>query len=446
MAKNIETFITREEGGDQALLVQVRRSNNADQERVEREFAALAHASQVCITHTMTFMRSRPLVTCYLGSGQVETIVEAVNENKANVVLINVQLSPSQQRNLEGHCGCRVLDRTELILDIFAQRAKSHEGKLQVELAQLMHLRSRLVRGWTHLERQKGGIGLRGPGETQLETDKRLLDVRIGSLKKSLEKVRVQRSQGRRARKRADVPLVTLVGYTNAGKSTLFNSLCDADVWESSQLFATLDPTLRQLKLPVVGQVVLADTVGFIRDLPHTLVAAFMSTLEEAKTADLLLHVIDVSAPDYLDTMDSVHTVLKAIGADQVPRLEVMNKIDRLEKMPAGFVGKGKTPQRIAVCASNHQGVAQLKSAMGDFLAVGQVRGLLTLPPEAGGLRALLYQMAVVVEETIAQDTGFFILKITITQQDLQRLSATSSFAKWLQPLSGYLTKEAWRC
>ncbi|MEG0880410.1 MAG: ribosome rescue GTPase HflX, partial [Janthinobacterium sp.] len=280
---------------------------------------------------TITAKRSSPDSAYFVGSGKADEIGDVVVNDGLEIVIFNHALSPAQQRNLEKRLNVRVLDRTSLILDIFAQRAKSHEGKLQVELAQLQHLATRLIRGWTHLERQGGGIGMRGPGETQLETDRRLLRVRLRQIKARLEKVRSQREQARRGRKRADIPSVSLVGYTNAGKSTLFNALTESEVYAADQLFATLDPTLRRLELDDVGPIVLADTVGFIRHLPHKLVEAFRATLEESSNSDLLLHVIDAHEPDRMEQIEQVMAVLGEIGAEGLPILEVYNKLDLLE-------------------------------------------------------------------------------------------------------------------
>lgn len=317
------------------------------------EFEQLALAAGAKVMAQIKAKRQAPDPKYFIGSGKVADIREQVAAHNATLVLFNHALSPAQERNLEKVVQCRVLDRTGLILDIFAQRARTFEGKLQVELARLEHLAARLKRGWTHLERQRGGIGLRGgPGETQLEIDQRLIRQRVTTIKKSLEKVHSQRQQSQRARKRAAMPVVTLIGYTNAGKSTLFNRLTRAQVYVADKLFATLDPTLRRFYIPEFGNVILADTVGFIRHLPHELVEAFRATLEETKDANLLLHVIDASDPEHLEKAKAVAEVLGQIGASTVPQLIVYNKIDLLPDATAHIdYDEQKMPYRVWVSA-----------------------------------------------------------------------------------------------
>jgi GTP-binding protein HflX len=317
----------RPDAGEKALVVHLAINQSFSEDDLA-EFIQLVISANVEPVVTVKGSRRAPDSKYFIGKGKLDEVKHILHETCADVVLFNHTLSPSQQRNLEKVLEVRVLDRTNLILDIFAQRAKSFEGKLQVELAQLQHLSTRLIKGWTHLERQKGGIGLRGPGETQLETDRRLIGQRIRQIKSRLLKVGRQREQGRRGRQRADVPTISLVGYTNAGKSTLFNALTNSSIYAADQLFATLDPTLRQVKHVDYGEFVLADTVGFIQDLPHELVAAFRSTLQETIEADLLLHVVDASSPNRQEQMREVNTVLKAIGADKIPQMMVYNKID----------------------------------------------------------------------------------------------------------------------
>ena len=371
----------RYEAGEQAILVHV---NFADEDSREdlAELELLVSSAGVNAVDVLTTSRGAPHPKYFVGSGKAEEIAAAVKAHEANVVIFNHALSPSQERNLEAICKCRVIDRTGLILDIFAQRARTHEGKLQVELAQLRHISTRLIRGWTHLERQKGGIGLRGPGETQLETDRRLLRGRIKTILRRLEKVAKQREQGRRSRKRAEIPTMSLVGYTNAGKSTLFNHITDADVYAADQLFATLDPTLRKLDLKEVGPVILADTVGFIRHLPHDLVAAFKATLQETQEADLLLHVVDYSANNYLETMDEVNTVLDEIDAGEIQQLIICNKIDQLEEVePKIDRDEDGMPIRVWLSAKTGQGTELLFEAINDCLAQSMVSYTLKIPP-----------------------------------------------------------------
>ena len=324
------SLFDRYDAGEQAILVHIWFSQDKETEDLQ-EFETLVSSSGVEALRVITGSRKAPHPKYFVGEGKAVEIAEAVKATGASVVIFDHALSPAQERNLERLCECRVIDRTGLITDIFAQRARTHEGKLQVELAQLRHLATRLVRGWTHLERQKGGIGLRGPGETQLETDRRLLRNRISQILSRLERVEKQRDQGRQARAKADIPTVSLVGYTNAGKSTLFNSVTSADVYAADQLFATTDPTLRRIDVSDVGEVVLADTVGFIRHLPHDTVAAFKATLQETRQAALLLHIIDAADVRMDENIEAVETVLEEIEADEIPMLQVMNKIDMLD-------------------------------------------------------------------------------------------------------------------
>ncbi|MCL5975057.1 MAG: GTPase HflX [Gammaproteobacteria bacterium] len=358
-----------EENAEQESVVLVHLDfNDRSFDETQQEFLELVNSTGANISAVVHGKRQRPDSKYFAGTGKVEEIAELVAANDAAVVIFNHELSPSQERNLEQRLKCRVLGRTGLILDIFARRARSHEGKLQVELAQLQHLSTRLVRGWTHLERQKGGIGLRGPGETQLETDRRLLGQRIKSLKKRLEKVRSQRDQGRRSRQRAGVPVVSLVGYTNVGKSTLFNRMTASDVYADDRLFATLDPTLRRFRIADTEPLILADTVGFIRQLPHDLVESFSSTLEETRDASLLLHVVDAAAVDRDELMKHVDEVLQQIGADELPQLIIYNKIDRLENVQPKLERdqQGKI-RRIWLSAHTGEGLDLLRLALQEY-------------------------------------------------------------------------------
>lgn len=389
-----------------------------------REFEELALSAGADPVAFIFGQRSAPDPKSFVGRGKLEEIQGAVEEHGAELVIFDHSLSPSQERNLERELRCRVLDRTGLILDIFAQRARTHEGKLQVELAQLRHMATRLVRGWTHLERQKGGIGLRGPGETQLETDRRLLRARIDSIEKKLEKVRRQREQGRRARSRAEVATVSLVGYTNAGKSTLFNRLTDADVYVRDQLFATLDPTMRRVELPSVGAMILADTVGFVSHLPHRLVQAFRATLEEAASATLLLHVVDASAENRLHLMEEVQNVLAEIDAGDLPQLVVYNKIDLLEDSEPRIERDDRgVPRAVWLSAASGAGCDLLIEAVAERLGEQMVSGLLVTRPQQSRLRAQLYEINAVQDEHF-RDNGDCELQLLLPRSDLQRLLA----------------------
>jgi len=364
----------------------------------------------------------KPVPATLVGKGKVAELVDAVCADDCDLVIVDRALSPVQERNLERELCCRVLDRTSVILDIFAQRARSHEGKLQVELAQLRHLATRLVRGWSHLERQKGGIGLRGPGETQLETDRRLVNDRIRLLQRRLDKVDRRRHQGRRGRQRSGVPSVALVGYTNAGKSTLFNRLTTAEVEVRDQLFATLDPTVRKLVHPILGRVLLSDTVGFVSDLPHELVAAFRSTLQETRDADLLLHVIDAIEPDRDRRVADVKAVLEVIGAGDRPTLLVYNKIDRgvgaagIRRDAAGRV------RSVHVSARTGAGLDALLHAITEKLDIERVRGWFSVPFAAAELRARLFDLGAVAGEKDADESGFR-LRLDLASSDAERLA-----------------------
>ncbi|CAJ0997273.1 ribosome rescue GTPase HflX [Sodalis praecaptivus] len=394
----------RYDAGEQAILVHIFFSQDKDMEDLQ-EFESLFSSAGVAALHVVTGSRKAPHPKYFVGEGKAQEIAEAVKTSSASVVLFDHALSPAQERNLERLCECRVIDRTGLILDIFAQRARTHEGKLQVELAQLRHLATRLVRGWTHLERQKGGIGLRGPGETQLETDRRLQRNRISQILSRLERVEKQREQGRRARARADVPTVSLVGYTNAGKSTLFNLMTEAGVYAADQLFATLDPTLRRINVGDVGDTVLADTVGFIRHLPHDLVAAFKATLQETRQATLLLHIVDAADTRINENIDAVDQVLAEIEANDIPTLLVMNKIDLLDDFaPRIDRDEENRPVRVWLSAHSGEGVALLMQALTERLAGEIARHELRLPPQAGRLRSRFYQLQAIEKEWVEED------------------------------------------
>ncbi|HEY8386453.1 MAG TPA: ribosome rescue GTPase HflX, partial [Porticoccaceae bacterium] len=400
-------FFDRPESGELAILVHMdlHSDNEPDDPREFEELVLSAGGDPVAF---ITGQRSSPNAKFFVGTGKLDELREAVERLGAEVVIFNHNLTPSQERNLEKELKCRVLDRTGLILDIFAQRARTYEGKLQVELAQLQHMSTRLVRGWTHLERQKGGIGLRGPGETQLETDRRLLRARIKSIQKRLEKVRSQRQQGRRSRTRAEIPTVSLVGYTNAGKSTLFNRLTDADVLAADQLFATLDPTMRRVDMPELGPIILADTVGFISHLPHKLVDAFSATLEEASSATLLLHIVDASSEERLRNMASVEEVLEEIGAADSPQLLVYNKIDLLEHTePHIDRDEHGVPVAVWVSSITGAGIELLLQAIRERVGLDRIHGQYHLAPRLARLRSRFYELGAVLDERNSDDGGY---------------------------------------
>ena len=411
----------RSRKGEHALLIQPHAGGPPDDGAAE-EFTDLARSAGASIAALLTARIDRPNPSTLIGSGKLEEIKAAAEATGADLVLVNFPLSPGQERNLEKYLERRVLDRTGLILDIFAQRARSHEGKLQVELAQLKHMATRLVRGWTHLERQRGGsIGLRGPGETQLETDRRLLQKRVEQLQKRLEKVEVQRTQMRRARVRSELPRVALVGYTNAGKSTLFNTLTGAEAYAADQLFATLDPTVRRIELPG-GGVVLADTVGFVRDLPHELVAAFRSTLSEAREADLLLHVIDAADPLREERITQVDEVLQAIGAGDIPQLLVFNKIDRIEGAVPRHDQPNEGHERVWISARDGAGLDVLKEALAQKLGLERIIGTVHLGERSARLRSRLHALGAVRGER-HDETGWH-LDLDMALADARRLAA----------------------
>lgn len=403
----------RPEAGERAIIVHVAFRHVLNSPDLA-EFLELVSSAGADALATLSSNRDRPDPRYFIGSGKAEELKQLVAAQEAEVVLVNHELSPAQERNLESLLECRVIDRTRLILDIFAQRARSFEGKLQVELAQLKHLSTRLIRGWTHLERQKGGIGLRGPGETQLESDRRIIGQRIKQINQRLLKVRAQRRQSARSRQRALLSTVSIVGYTNAGKSTLFNRLTGSEIYAADQLFATLDTTLRRFEVDGEHPVLLSDTVGFIQDLPPELIAAFQATLEETKDAALLLHVVDASAEAHFTHIDEVNTVLERIGAGETPVIEVLNKIDLLDDCPARceYTASGEV-SRVWVSATTGAGMDELLAAIAARLNHTKLRRRMVLPPQAGRLRAKLYSLGAVVDEA-PLDSGGWALEITL--------------------------------
>ena len=424
----------RPERGERAILVRIGLGRPPDAEELG-EFDALARSAGAVPVATITGNRKVPEPRFFVGSGKAEEIRDRALADSADVILVDHELSPSQERNLERLVGRRVLDRAGLILDIFASRARSAEGKLEVELAQLKHLSTRLVRGWTHLERQKGGIGLRGPGETQLETDRRLIGKRIRTLTAKLEKLAQRRDTGRQVRKRVPVPGVALIGYTNAGKSTLFRALTGADAYVADQLFATLDPTVRRLRLPHTPDLVVADTVGFVRELPHELVAAFRSTLMEAREADLLLHVVDAADPDRDQRIEQVDALIASIGAAEIPQLRVYNKIDRLGRTPELARGPAGQPSAVWLSAATGAGIELLRGALQEIFGQAAMRLAVVLPPSQGRLRAKLYALRLVRAEEALPD-GNSRLLVESSHQQLENLcrEAGVDFATAVSP------------
>ncbi|MGJ8662810.1 MAG: ribosome rescue GTPase HflX [Marinicella sp.] len=415
----------RSERGDRAVLLcptPMQRSQRAEQPDRIMEFRELVTTAGAEIFEVITSSRQTVDAKYYIGSGKAQELADAVHIHEADVVIVDAALSPIQERNLEALVKARVLDRRTLILDIFSQRARSYEGQLQVELAQLKHMSTRLVRGWTHLERQKGGIGMRGPGETQLETDRRLLNARVKSLNAKLDKVMRQREQGRKQRKKSGTQMMALVGYTNAGKSTLFNLITDANVYAKDQLFATLDPTVRQFTAIPGSQAVISDTVGFVRDLPHELVAAFRATLQEALDADVLLHVIDDNNPEHRDHMAEVYKVLDELKIEKIPVIEIFNKIDQSGANPQRQVGQAGAHDKVWISAHKNLGIDLLLKTIEERLHRTHLTFEFALPMRLAQLRARFYQLEAIRNEQI-DDSGDWQIKVELPLEKWRQLS-----------------------
>ena len=431
----------RPQSGERAILIHAAPGGAPDIAERE-EFVELALSAGAEVIDQLVSARKVPDPRHFIGSGKLGELERRVQALKADVVISSAALTPGQERNLEKRLKCRVLDRSGLILDIFAQRARSFEGKLQVELAQLRHLSTRLVRGWTHLERQKGGIGLRGPGETQLETDRRLIGKRIRQLKLRLAQVDSRRKMNRQNRLRAGIPTVAIVGYTNAGKSTLFNALTSAGVYVRDKMFATLDPTLRAIELPDKSRAILADTVGFVRDLPHELIAAFRSTLQETREADLILHLIDASDPERWQRVRQVNNVLKQLEAADVPQIRVYNKIDKLERGPK----RNNTPEgagrAVWLSAVTGEGIPLLLEAIAERLQRDKVHGIIRLHAGQGRQRARLFDMGAVAQEYEVDDGGW-MLELDMDERDFHRFLRRENLPDDILKRAGTLPPDA---
>ncbi len=409
--------------GERTLLVYVEIPSTRNIHNAKSEFKELAQSSGLIIIETIQVNRNSTKAQYFIGTGKVDEIAQMVQELELDLVIFSSELTPSQERNLEKTLQCQVMDRTGLILDIFALRASSFEGKLQVELAQLRHLSTRLVRGWTHLERQKGGIGLRGPGETQLETDKRLIAVRIKNITRRLDKVHKQRDLGRKSRVKNELPMIALAGYTNAGKSTLFNTLTDAKVFAHDQLFATLDSTIRRVILPASGEAVIADTVGFIQDLPHDLIDAFKSTLEETKRSNVLLHIVDAAEEYNIEKIGHVDEIIEEIGAGKIPTILVMNKIDCLDNfIPRLDRDESGRAYRVWISSQTGEGIDLLYQALAEQLSGMMMRAKIELDVKSAHIRSEIYDIGYIHNEKV-DDFGQWILEINVTHHYLSKLS-----------------------
>ena len=408
--------------GERTVLIHVELNSGRHTPNSLGEFKQLALSSGLNIVDTITVKRNFTKAQFFIGTGKVDELSDIVSEHEIDLVIFSLELSPSQERNLEKALKCQVMDRTGLILDIFALRASSFEGKLQVELAQLRHLSTRLVRGWTHLERQKGGIGLRGPGETQLETDKRLISIRIKNINKRLAKVHKQHDLGRKSRLKKELPMISLVGYTNAGKSTLFNRLTNANVYADDKLFATLDSTIRRVILPAAGEAVIADTVGFIQDLPHELVEAFKSTLEETRQANVLLHVVDASDANNRDKIEQVEDIIEQIDAQNIPSIIVMNKIDEIgDFSPRVDKDNDGNIYRVWLSAHSGEGIDLIYKALSQSLSGMMTCARIQLDVQSAFIRSEIHKIGF-IEKEIMNEFGQWLLEINVTRHYLERL------------------------
>ncbi len=421
-------FLDRPESGSKALLVHIQKTDS--ELATSAELSELVSSAGLVPVGCLTSSRRFPHPGTFIGGGKVEEISNWVSEHHCDLIVFGDDLSPTQERNLETTLCKRVLGRTGLILEIFARRARTHEGKLQVELAQLEHASTRLVRGWSHLDRQRGGSGrgagassgLGGAGETQLEADQRMIADRIKRIHARLDKVRGQRAHNRRSRSRSDVKTVSLAGYTNAGKSTLFNQLCAADVQAQDQLFATLDPTLRKLELPVIGSAVLADTVGFIRQLPHSLVDSFRATLEEVSQADLILHVVDAATPLREERISEVDEVLEEIGADEIPQLMIYNKVDLIGESPRIERDRRGVIRRVWLSSVTGEGKQLLLDAIAERIGEAVIETSVRIRPEDGRLRAQFFEIGAVMREEACED-GSVEMHLRIEESRLKKIT-----------------------
>lgn len=412
----------RPQAGSRAVLLNLHLNSSSGDIRADaEELTQLVRSGEVEPVALIQTRRDRPHPKWFIGSGKVEEVAAAMHAEAADLLIVNQELTPAQQRNLEQRLDRRVITRTELILQIFAARAQTREGQLQVELAQLSHMQTRMARGWSHLDRQRGGVAMRGAGEKQIELDARMIRDRIRRVRTRLEGVHRQRQRSRRRRARTGIPTVALVGYTNAGKSTLFNALTHARTTVADQLFVTLDPLMRRTDIDGVGKVVLADTVGFIRDLPHSLVEAFKATLEQVAETDLLLHVVDAAAPDAEDLARQVDAVLEEIGAADVPTIRVLNKADLMDAHDSPAFAHGCEHPRVVVSARDGTGLSDLRKALGRALGVSARPVTVLLNSGSGKLRARLYALGAVLAEQVRED-GTLALRVRLDRDEAAKL------------------------